>query len=56
MQAIFRADVSQVREFSRQHESTERQFVSARDLPVLHHEWNAVLQAALDMALEQDGL
>jgi hypothetical protein len=45
-----------VREFSRQHESTVRQFVSARDLPVLHHEWNAVLQAALDMALEQDGL
>jgi len=55
VQAIYRADVSVAREFAVQHESTDRRFVSTGELPLLHHEWNIVLQKALEAALEMDG-
>ncbi len=55
VQAIFRADVRAVFEFEPQHESIERQFLPTDRLPVVHHEWNAVLQAALKSAIEIDG-
>ena len=54
VQAIYRADVSSVSEFLSEHESRERRFVTVAELPTLHHEWNAVLQAALKAALEAD--
>lgn len=50
VQAIYRADVSAVREFVSQHESTNRRFVTTDELPLIHHEWNAVLQEALNAA------
>ncbi|MDJ0759315.1 MAG: NUDIX domain-containing protein [Woeseiaceae bacterium] len=52
VQAIYRANVDVVHAFGCRHESTRRQFVEITDLPSVHHEWNAVLQAALDAALE----
>ena len=55
VQSIYRADVSAVREFAFQHESTGRRFVSVGELPSIHHEWNAVLQEALKAALDTDG-
>ena len=55
VQAIYRADVRALLEFDSQHESTERRFVAADELPSVHHEWNAVLQEALKVALEMDG-
>lgn len=55
VQAIYRADVAAVREFAGQHESTSRRFISADELPSVHHEWNAVLEEALREALEMDG-
>ena len=54
VQAIYRADVSAVLEFEPQHESTERRFVEADELPTVHHEWNAVLQEALKAAIEMN--
>ncbi len=50
VQAIYRADVSVVHEFDRQHESTGRLFISVDELPAVHHEWNAVLSKALEAA------
>lgn len=50
VQAIYRADVSAVRQFDSQHESTNRRFVTTDELPLIHHEWNAVLQEALNAA------
>ena len=50
VQAIYRADVSAVREFDSQYESTSRRFVTTDELPSIHHEWNAVLQEALNAA------
>ncbi len=50
VQAIYRADVCAVREFYSQHESTSRRFVTTEELPLIHHEWNAVLQEALNAA------
>jgi ADP-ribose pyrophosphatase YjhB (NUDIX family) len=55
VQAIYRAEVAEVREFESRHESTERQFVTVGELPAVHHEWNAVLQKALDVAVAPDG-
>ena len=55
VQAVYRADVSEVREFASHYESIDRRFVSAGELPLVHHEWNAVLQEALKAALEADG-
>jgi ADP-ribose pyrophosphatase YjhB (NUDIX family) len=55
VQAIYRADVSAIREFADQNESTGRQFISTGELPSVHHEWNAVLQEALRKALGADG-
>ena len=54
VQAIYRADVSVVREFDARHESTDRRFVTPDELPLVHHEWNAVLQEALRTALATD--
>ena len=51
VQAIYRADVSALREFAARKESKSRQFVSTTELPLVHHEWNAVLQTALIAAL-----
>ena len=53
VQAIYKADVSALGAFSGQNESAGRQFVSTDELPVVHHEWNAVLQEALSAALVQ---
>jgi ADP-ribose pyrophosphatase YjhB (NUDIX family) len=55
VQAIYRADVAKVGEFDPEHESTDRRFVTIGDLPSVHHEWNAVLQTALEAAIEVDG-
>ena len=55
VQAIYRADVDAVFEFDSRHESTERRFVPLDELPAIHHEWNAVLQEALNVAIEEDG-
>ena len=55
VQAIYRADVCAVLEFEPQHESTERRFVAADELPAVHHEWNAVLHEALKAAIEMGG-
>ena len=55
VQAIYRADVAEVREFDSQHESINRRFVTITELPEVHHEWNAVLQEALKAAIEMDG-
>ena len=52
VQAIYRADVSSVYEFSSMHESRDRRFVKVGELPSLHHEWNEVLQAALRAATD----
>jgi ADP-ribose pyrophosphatase YjhB (NUDIX family) len=52
VQAIYRADVAEVGEFNSQHESTDRRFVTTGELPKIHHEWNAVLQEALNFAVE----
>ena len=52
VQAIYRADVSSAIDFSPAHESTERKFVPVEELPSLHHEWNKVLQAALEAAID----
>ncbi len=54
VQAIYRADVSAVLEFEHKHESTERRFVATVELPAVHHEWNAVLQEALEAAIGTD--
>ena len=51
VQAIYRADVSSLFEFDAKHESTARRFVTTEELPAVHHEWNAVLQEALEAAL-----
>ena len=55
VQAIYRAEVCAVFDFDSQHEATERRFVTVDELPSVHHEWNAVLQEALNVALEMDG-
>jgi ADP-ribose pyrophosphatase YjhB (NUDIX family) len=55
VQAIYRADVSAIREFAGHSESTDREFVSTGRLPLIHHEWNAVLREALKAALDADG-
>ena len=52
VQAIYRADVADVGEFESRHESTDRRFVTIGQLPSIHHEWNAVLQKALNVAAE----
>ena len=52
VQAIYRADVCAVLEFDSQHESKERRFVATDKLPFVHHEWNVVLQEALNIAIE----
>lgn len=54
VQAIYRADVVSVHGFSIMHESTDRRFIAIADLPSVHHEWNAVLDAAFNAALEVD--
>ena len=55
VQAMYRADVVEVRDFDFRHESTDRRFVTIGELAIVHHEWNAVLQEALDVAVETDG-
>jgi ADP-ribose pyrophosphatase YjhB (NUDIX family) len=50
VQAIYRADVAKVGEFDLENESTDRKFVTIGELPSVHHEWNAVLQRALEAA------
>ena len=55
VQAIYRADVSAMLEFDSRHESTHRRFVTTDQLPSVHHEWNTVLQKALNVALEMGG-
>ncbi|MEO1201703.1 MAG: NUDIX domain-containing protein [Pseudomonadota bacterium] len=50
VQAIYRADVAAVRDFEPRYESGGRRFVSPAELPAIHHEWNAVLQEALEAA------
>lgn len=55
VQAIYRADVRTVFDFDADHESTERRFVATDQLPSIHHEWNAVLQEALEVATGIDG-
>lgn len=55
VQAIYRADVSAVHNFASQYESTDRRFVSIEELPIVHHEWNSVLQKALEAAVESSG-
>ena len=52
---MYRAEVNAVFEFNSRHEATERQFVTVDELPSIHHEWNAVLQEALNVALEVGG-
>ena len=42
--------------FDCRHESTDRRFVTISELPKIHHEWNAVLQEALDAVVEMGGL
>lgn len=54
VQAIYRADVAELDEFDSRHESTDRRFVTIGELPRVHHEWNAVLQKALNVAIEMD--
>ncbi len=54
VQAIYRADVADLGKFNSRHESTGRQFVTVDELPSVHHEWNAVLRAALRVAAEMD--
>ena len=54
VQAMYRADVAEVRDFDSRHESTDRRFVTIGELPKVHHEWNAVLQKALDVAVDMD--
>ena len=53
VQAIYRADVRSVSEFIPEHESRSRRFLKPEALPALHHEWNDVLQAALDAATQK---
>jgi ADP-ribose pyrophosphatase YjhB (NUDIX family) len=55
LQAVYRADVSRIGEFDSEHESTDRRFVTIGELPSVHHEWNAVLQKALDTATKMGG-
>ena len=55
VQAIYRADVSAVGAFSGHKESLGRQFVTTSELPAVHHEWNAVLQEALRIAIVVEG-
>lgn len=55
VQAIYRADVSAVCDFISHHESTGRRFVSIAELPLVHHEWNSVLQKALESAVDASG-
>ena len=52
--AISRADVSGVSRFTVHSESRARRFVPADDLATVHHEWNAVLAKALEVALAED--
>jgi hypothetical protein len=56
IQAIYRADVAEVREFDSGHESTDRRFVPISELREVHHEWNTVLQKALNVAVKMEGL
>ena len=51
VQAIYRAEVSSLHDFDSRHESRNRRFIAVDELPSIHHEWNSVLQAALDAAL-----
>ena len=53
VQAIFRADVTELRDFRAAHESAGRRLVTPAELPAIHHEWNRVLQAGLDAALRK---
>lgn len=55
VQAIYRADVESVAEFSGEHEANDRQFIDTSELPGVHHEWNDVLQAALEAAIANGG-
>ena len=55
VQAIYRAEVAEVRDFDSRHESTDRRFVTPGELPEVHHEWNAVLQEALKLAEAMGG-
>lgn len=55
VQAIYRADIAEVGEFNCRYESKDRRFVTISALPKVHHEWNAVLQEALNVAVEMDG-
>ena len=52
VQAIYLASVAEVEETFFRHESTGRQFVNIDTLPDVHHEWNAVLEAALRAAMD----
>lgn len=51
VQAMYRAAVRRIETFAPQHEADARQFVCVDELPAVHHEWNSVLQAALDAAV-----
>lgn len=51
VQAIFRAEIDVVNEFTPRFEAGRRVVVPVAEVPALHHEWNAVLQAALDSAI-----
>lgn len=52
VQAEFCAKVASINSFESQHEASQRLFVPIADVPTLHHEWNAVLQAAFNVAIE----
>jgi 8-oxo-dGTP pyrophosphatase MutT (NUDIX family) len=50
-QLLYGAAVKQIRPFAGRHETSRRVLVSTAECAERHHEWNAVLQAALDRAI-----
>lgn len=52
VQAVFHAKVTSINDFESQHEASHRLFVPIADVPTQHHEWNAVLQAAFNAAID----
>ena len=54
VQAVFYSEVVSMSSFKPQYESGQRLFAPVADVPALHHEWNVVLQAAFDVAIESN--
>lgn len=50
VQAIYRAEIITVHDLTAVFESSKRIFADIEQVPMLHHEWNQVLQAAFDAA------